>query len=283
MFDSKIYVGLSDRESHEQRHDTEYYKTVLKDVCRNRHASFSLQVIEGGYFHENGSWVDENTLLITLIDTPRRVVYEIAKEMCALFHQESVMITSNPVRRINVYDDLDKLDSGEEDRDILGPLEAAMSNGPATAPLAPLMERKQGRNVVPFKGLQAVNSTPEALQGVKIEPLEIAFSVCKVEDYSGIDIGQPFVFTGTTDQEKSLVCPTELVPANTTHRDDGWRAFRIVGELDFSLIGILAGISQILAQNKIGIFAVSTYNTDYILTKEENFDRAVALLKFIKI
>ena len=76
MFDSKIYVGLSDRESHEQRHDTDYYKTVLKDICRNRHAAFSLQVIEGGFFHDDGSWVDENTLLITLIDTPQKKVYE---------------------------------------------------------------------------------------------------------------------------------------------------------------------------------------------------------------
>ena len=61
-------------------------------------------------------------------------------------------------------------------------------------------------------------------------------------------------------------------------REDGWRAFRIEGVLDFSLIGILAGISGILAENKIGIFVVSTYNTDYVLTKEESFERAMALL-----
>lgn len=48
--------------------------------------------------------------------------------------------------------------------------------------------------------------------------------------------------------------------------------------LDFSLIGILAGISGILAENKIGIFVVSTYNTDYVLTKEESFERVMALL-----
>lgn len=48
--------------------------------------------------------------------------------------------------------------------------------------------------------------------------------------------------------------------------------------LDFSLIGILSGISTILADNKIGIFAVSTYNTDYILVKEENFIKALEVL-----
>ena len=114
---------------------------------------------------------------------------------------------------------------------------------------------------------------------ITIEPLNVNLSVCKVEDYSQVDICQPFCFTGSTDEEFSLVCPTDMVPANTTERDDGWRAFRIVGVLDFSLVGILAGISEILAENKIGLFAVSTYNTDYILTKAENFERALEVLK----
>ena len=114
---------------------------------------------------------------------------------------------------------------------------------------------------------------------IDIEPLDISLSVCKVEDYSGIDISKPFCFTGSTDEEYSLVCPTDMVPGNTTDRDDGWKAFRIVGVLDFSLIGILAKISRILATNEIGIFAVSTYNTDYILTKEENFDKALEVLR----
>ena len=113
---------------------------------------------------------------------------------------------------------------------------------------------------------------------ITIEPLDVNLSVCKVEDYSQVDICRPFTFTGSTDEEFSLVCPTDMVPGNTTERDDGWRAFRIVGVLDFSLVGILAGISEILAENRIGLFAVSTYNTDYILTKAENYDRALDVL-----
>ena len=66
--------------------------------------------------------------------------------------------------------------------------------------------------------------------------------------------------------------------SNTTDKEDGWRGFRIVGKLDFSLIGILARISGILAEAGIGIFAVSTCNTDYIFTKEENFERALDAL-----
>ncbi len=111
-----------------------------------------------------------------------------------------------------------------------------------------------------------------------LEPLNTELSVCKVEDYSRIDLCEPFCFTGTTDDERSLVCPTHLVPDNTTERDDGWRAFRIVGTLDFSLIGILSRISGVLADNGIGIFAISTFNTDYVLTKSENFDKALQVL-----
>jgi hypothetical protein len=114
---------------------------------------------------------------------------------------------------------------------------------------------------------------------ITLQPLDVRLSVCKVENYSMVDITQPFCFTGATDEELSLVCPTEKVPGNTTERDDGWRAFRIVGVLDFSLIGILSKISGLLAENKIGIFAVSTYNTDYILTKEENFVSALKVLE----
>ena len=117
------------------------------------------------------------------------------------------------------------------------------------------------------------------MNNMVLEPLGICFSICKVIDYSGIDLARPFCFTGTTDAENSLVCPEALVPENTTERDDGWRGFRITGQLDFSLIGILARISRILAENGIGIFAVSTFNTDYIFTKEENFDKALNLLK----
>ena len=66
--------------------------------------------------------------------------------------------------------------------------------------------------------------------------------------------------------------------SDTTDCDDGWKGFRIQGVLDFSLIGTLSKISGILADNKIGIFAVSTYNTDYILVKKENFERALEVL-----
>ena len=87
-----------------------------------------------------------------------------------------------------------------------------------------------------------------------------------------------FYFIGKTDEEISLVCKTEDTPEKTVERDDGWKGFRIQGVLNFSLIGILSKLSGILADNKIGIFAVSTFNTDYILVKAENFEKALSVL-----
>ena len=113
---------------------------------------------------------------------------------------------------------------------------------------------------------------------MEIKALSDLFSVCKVEDATQIDLSKDFCFTAKTDEEISLVCPTKDVPTGTSTRDDGWRGFRIQGTLDFSLIGILAKISAILAEQRIGIFAISTYNTDYIFVKEENFAKALKSL-----
>ena len=113
---------------------------------------------------------------------------------------------------------------------------------------------------------------------MELKKIDFNLTVCKVTDVSSINMGTDFYFVGRTDEEISLVCKTEDTPQATTERDDGWRGFRIQGVLDFSLIGILSKLSGILAEHKIGIFAVSTYNTDYILVKEENFERALTVL-----
>ena len=114
---------------------------------------------------------------------------------------------------------------------------------------------------------------------MKLKKLNYDLTVCKLSRTADIDLGRDFYFIGKTDEEISLVCKTEDAPQNTLERDDGWKGFYIQGMLDFSLIGILSKISGILAQNKIGIFAVSTFNTDYILVKSENFERAIKALE----
>ena len=114
---------------------------------------------------------------------------------------------------------------------------------------------------------------------MEIKKIDHNFSVCQVEDYSLVNLNSEYSFIGKTDEEKSLVCITDEVPANVIQQDDGQKAFRIQGVLDFSLIGILAKIAAALADNGISIFAVSTYNTDYVLMKKENYQKALDVLK----
>ncbi len=97
MLEARIYVGLRDKDTREQHYDTEKYKGMLKEICLKYRAPFSVQVMEGGYFHQDGAWVDENSLLITLLGAPRKTVYDIANDVCNAFNQESVIITCTSV------------------------------------------------------------------------------------------------------------------------------------------------------------------------------------------
>ncbi len=103
---------------------------------------------------------------------------------------------------------------------------------------------------------------------MKISFLKGEFSICQLRDLSRLDLSGNILFLAKTPDELSLVCPTESVPDNTLKVDHGWAACYIEGELDFSLVGILAEISRILAENRISLFAASTYNTDYVLIKQ---------------
>lgn len=113
---------------------------------------------------------------------------------------------------------------------------------------------------------------------MKLKALREKLSVCKLPDTAGIDLSRPLYFLGRTADEISLVCETKDAPARALAREDGWRAFCIVGQLDFSLIGILSRLSAVLAEAGVGIFAVSTYDTDYILVKQEQFAWALEVL-----
>lgn len=105
------------------------------------------------------------------------------------------------------------------------------------------------------------------------------FTVCKIVNIADTPIEDDFWFLSRTDEELSLVCRTESLPDTCTDAESGWAMFRVRGMLHFSLTGILANLSGVLADAKIGIFAVSTYNTDYILVKSENLGRAAEALR----
>lgn len=111
-----------------------------------------------------------------------------------------------------------------------------------------------------------------------IKKIDLDFSICKVNSINTDILKSEFCFIGKTDEELSLVCPLADVPSDALCRDDGWKAFRIEGILDFSLTGILSRIADLLAENEIGIFALSTYNTDYVLVKNESYKKALSIL-----
>lgn len=81
-----------------------------------------------------------------------------------------------------------------------------------------------------------------------------------------------------SDDELSVVCAADAVPAEVV-RSAGWRALRVRGTLDFELVGVLAGLSAALADAGVSIFALSTYDTDYVLVREGQLDTAVAALQ----
>ncbi|MBR1586031.1 MAG: ACT domain-containing protein [Clostridia bacterium] len=104
---------------------------------------------------------------------------------------------------------------------------------------------------------------------MKLELLPMAFTVCQLPAQAQPGCHSPFTFLSRTDEEVSLVCPSADAPDDALQSEPGWRCLRVAGPLDFSLVGILARIAACLAARSIPIFALSTFNTDYILLKEE--------------
>lgn len=111
-----------------------------------------------------------------------------------------------------------------------------------------------------------------------LEILADTYAVCKLKDIKDIDLTGEFMALTVTAHEISLVCPVRRAPDGCIS-EGGWRAMRIAGTLDFSLVGILAKIAGIVADAGISIFAISTYDTDYILVKESAVQHAATALE----
>ena len=103
---AEIYVGLNDAKTHKQIFEKEKYISILKNVCHSYHTAFSYDVINGGYFHEDGSYVEETSLKLLILGEDIALVREIAKDVCAFFHQESVMIQSSPAEVCFIHEDI---------------------------------------------------------------------------------------------------------------------------------------------------------------------------------
>jgi hypothetical protein len=86
-----------------------------------------------------------------------------------------------------------------------------------------------------------------------------------------------FLSITRTSEELSIVCVEQVIPEGTTS-EKGWRCLKVHGPLDFSLTGILSSLLYPLAKANISVFALSTYDTDYLLVKETDLERAKAIL-----
>jgi len=119
------------------------------------------------------------------------------------------------------------------------------------------------------------------LPSLRLSFLSDRLAICRMEQNAAIPAwatASAFFSITRTAEELSLVCAERLVPAGV-QMESGWRALKVEGPLDFALTGILAGLAGALAQAGISLFAMSTYDTDYILVKEKDLDRAVEALR----
>ena len=111
--------------------------------------------------------------------------------------------------------------------------------------------------------------------------LPFPLAVCRLEASCNIPAwaaAGPFFAITRTSEELSIVCEERLVPEGT-RLEGGWRALKVEGPLDFSLTGILARLAAVLAQAEVSIFAISTFDTDYILVRQERLSAAADALR----
>lgn len=115
---------------------------------------------------------------------------------------------------------------------------------------------------------------------LRLAVLPEKLAICRLEPHTTLPtwatVSTFFSITQTED-ELSIVCPERNIPASV-RCERSWRALKIAGPLDFSLVGILAAIAAPLADAGISMFALSTYDTDYVLVKKEALEHAVAVL-----
>lgn len=85
-------------------------------------------------------------------------------------------------------------------------------------------------------------------------------------------------FIGRTHEELSIVCRTDAIENPPQNVEHNWQCLRVQGTLDFSLTGVLASITMPLAEARISIFAVSTFDTDYVLIRDDKIQEAKSVL-----
>jgi hypothetical protein len=115
---------------------------------------------------------------------------------------------------------------------------------------------------------------------LKLRLLEGRYAVCRLDPGENVPAwagaGEFHSVTRTAD-ELSVVCAESAVPAGAKC-ESGWLVFQVEGQLEFALTGILVAVAKPLADAGVSIFAVSTFDTDYVMVKEENLEKSVRAL-----
>lgn len=155
-------------------------------------------------------------------------------------------------------------------------------------PAISLYERAGFRKLFPTEGAwtmraelsENTDATPQN-PVLTLTLLEERLAVCRLDAAAGVPAWAteaPLFSVTRTADELSVVCPEELVP-DGVRCEQGWRVFKLEGPFEFSEVGILSAMAASLAEAGVGIFVVSTFDTDYVLVKEERLDLAAAALR----
>ncbi|MBD2104707.1 ACT domain-containing protein [Leptolyngbya sp. FACHB-261] len=133
----------------------------------------------------------------------------------------------------------------------------------------------------PASATQAAATQAATAAGLQLSVLAERLAVCRLEPTEPIPVwavSGAFFAVVKTVEELSIVCPQSQVPDGVIH-EANWQGFKVAGPLNFALTGILAALANPLAQAGISIFAVSTYDTDYLLVREQHLEQAIAVLR----
>lgn len=114
-----------------------------------------------------------------------------------------------------------------------------------------------------------------------LSPLAERFALARLapeEEPPDWAFAEGFASVTRTEEEVSVVCPESSVPPGVLH-EGGWRCLGLLGQLDFSLAGVVASLAAPLADAGVPILIISTYDSDYLLVKEDRLERAVEALE----
>jgi len=135
----------------------------------------------------------------------------------------------------------------------------------------------------PADGAAAAGGHEPGAHALLLDVLAVHLQVCRLNHDAPIPswlprTSSPLTAIVRTADELSIVCPAAEVPADVRH-EGPWRALRVAGPLDFALVGILTRLTAPLAAAGISIFALSTFDTDYVLVRAGDLDAAVSTLR----